>query len=144
MIPMLLRPLLSADYEAVMALWTSVEGMGISEADSRASVERFLDRNPGLSFVAEIEGLVAGAVLCGHDGRRGFLYHLAVAPHHRRKGIGSALANRCLAALQALSIDKCHLFVFNDNLEAHEFWEALGWAQRNDLIMMSCGTALKS
>ncbi|HYO13072.1 MAG TPA: GNAT family N-acetyltransferase, partial [Thermoanaerobaculia bacterium] len=71
------------------------------------------------------------------DGRRGDLHHLAVAPSHRRRGIGAALAGRCLEALAEQGIFKCHLFVRVDNPEARAFWKRVGWTVRDDVVMMS-------
>lgn len=124
-------------YAAVFALWKSTEGLTLRDADSREAIGRYLERNPGLSFVAFDEETLVGAVLCGHDGRRGYLQHLAVAPGHRRRGIGAALAERCLAALVEQGIFKCHLFVRTDNLEARAFWERVGWTVREDILFLS-------
>ena len=125
------------DYQTVAALWQSIEGIGLSAADEPKNIARYLDRNPGLSLVAVDEGRLIGAVLCGHDGRRGFIHHLAVAPGFRRKGVGKALVNRCLENLAAEEIGKCHLFVFADNMEAVLFWEGVGWHSREELQIFS-------
>ncbi|MGA2481208.1 MAG: GNAT family N-acetyltransferase [Spirochaetia bacterium] len=132
-----MRELTIADYEAVYELWRSCEGIGLSEADRKENIAFFLSRNPGLSFVAEVNGALAGAPLCGSDGRRGFLYHLAVAPAHRRAGIGSLLVHACLRALDAIGMRKCHIFVLADNLEGRRFWQRIGWQERTTLVVMS-------
>jgi len=132
-----IRELTLSDYDAVLALWQSSEGVGLSDADSRAAIGRYLARNPGLSFTAWDGDELAGAILCGHDGRRGYVHHLAVRPSHRRQGLGKALAARCLDALAAEGIDKCHLFVFANNADAMAFWESVGGALRVDLKVMS-------
>ncbi len=132
-----IRELTLSDYDAVLALWQSSEGVGLSDADSRAAIGRYLARNPGLSFTAWDGDELAGAILCGHDGRRGYVHHLAVRPSHRRQGLGKALAARCLDALAAEGIDKCHLFVFANNADAMAFWESVGWSLRVDLKVMS-------
>lgn len=127
-----------ADYDEVYTLWEATEGVGLSSADSREAIARYLARNPGMSFVArDAQGSLVGAVLCGHDGRRGFLHHLAVKPGCRRQGLGRALAERCLVALTGEGIDKCHLFVFKENQNGRAFWEKLGWAERTTLVIMS-------
>jgi ribosomal protein S18 acetylase RimI-like enzyme len=126
-----------ADYDAVLALWRAADGVVLREVDDRAPVERYLARNPGLSFVATDAGRVVGAVLCGTDGRRGYLQHLAVAPGHRGRGIGRALAARAVAALAAASTDKCHLMVLPANAGARAFWARLGWVERSDILLMS-------
>jgi N-acetylglutamate synthase len=130
-------PMAMTDYEDVLLLWQASEGVGLSEADAPARICSYLERNPELSFVAREGTLLAGAVLCGHDGRRGFIHHLAVHPSYRRRGLGRRLVEQCLHALADAGIDKCHLFVFHKNIGAVAFWERLGWQQRLDLITMS-------
>ena len=125
------------DYEAAYALWSSSEGIGLSEADSRPNIAAYLARNPGSSFVAEADGRLVGAVLCGSDGRRGFLHHLAVAPTARRAGIGKALVEECLAALGRQGLRKCHIFVIAANEEGKKFWTRIGWVERRTLVVMS-------
>ncbi|MGD2155652.1 MAG: GNAT family N-acetyltransferase [Anaerolineales bacterium] len=125
------------DYDEVYDLWKNSEGIGLSDADSRDGITNFLERNPDLSFVARDGGQLVGAALCGHDGRRGYIHHLAVAKSHRRQGIGRSLVGRCMFALMRIGIPKCHLFVFGDNEEAIEFWQKVGWTERVELMMMS-------
>ncbi len=132
-----IAPFLPADYAAVMALWCNTEGLTLREADSREAITRYLARNPGLSFVARDDGQLVAAVLVGTDGRRGYLQHLAVAPSHRGRGLGRALAERAVETLEALGIAKCHLMVRQDNVAARAFWEHLGWSQRADITLMS-------
>lgn len=136
-----IREMTIEDYPRVHVLWKASEGIGLSEADERPAIESYLRRNPGMSFVAaehagEAEEIVA-AVLCGHDGRRGFIHHLAVRSDRRRLGLGRLLAQRCIDALQGAGIGKCHLFVFRRNRAAIEFWAETGWAERGDLVIMS-------
>lgn len=130
-------PFTIQDYDEVYTLWQATPGVGLSAADQRESIAAYLERNPGLSFVARVEGRLAGAVLCGSDGRRGYLHHLAVAPEFRHQGIGAALAETCLARLKAEGIEKCHLFVFTGNAGGRAFWERVGWELRDDLVIMS-------
>jgi ribosomal protein S18 acetylase RimI-like enzyme len=127
------------DYPAIYALWQATEGIGLSQADSKENIARYLASNPGMSFCAWDGERLAGAVLCGTDSRRGFLHHLAVENAHRHKGIGRLLVERCLATLREAGITKCHLFVFQDNREAIDFWKRCGWVQRKELILMSKG-----
>jgi ribosomal protein S18 acetylase RimI-like enzyme len=136
-----IREMTIDDYAAAAVLWAAVEGVGLSQADSPAGIAQYLRRNPGLSFVAHDNGQLVGAVLCGHDGRRGYLHHLAVAESHRGRGIGRTLVYRCLDALRSIGIAKCHLFVFATNYAAIGFWESSGWERRNDLVVMSRYTA---
>jgi putative acetyltransferase len=125
------------DYDLVRALWEASAGVGLSDADSRESIESYLTRNPGMSFVAYEDGTLVGAVLCGHDGRRGLLHHLAVARSHRGQGVGRHLADCCLEALRAEGITKAHLFVYHNNHGGVAFWKELGWHERTELRMMS-------
>ena len=108
-----------------------------SEVDYKDAIDHCLDHNPGLSFVARDDKKLVGAVLCGHDGRRGYIDHLAVRKSHRRQGIGSALVTRCVYNLMRIGIRKWHLFVLEDNQPAIAFWKELGWAQRVELVTMS-------
>ena len=132
-----IRPFHSADYDEVTTLWSRTEGLTLREADSREAIASYLARNPGLSFVAREGGRLVGAVLAGTDGRRGYLQHLAVAPSHRGRGLGRALAERSVEALGLLGIAKCHLMVRAENAQAKGFWEHLGWIERADVMLMS-------
>ncbi len=125
------------DYAEVAALWERTEGVGLDEdSDCAEKTRLYLERNPGLSFVARVEGEVVGAVLCGHDGRRGYLHHLAVGHSRRRAGIGRMLVERCLAGLRSVGIPKCNIFVFGENEAGNAFWRATGWVGRDDLFLM--------
>jgi len=132
-----IREMTIQDFEPVLALWQASEGIGLSDSDSRESIASFLERNPGLSFLARKGDLLLGAVLCGHDGRRGYIHHLAVNQSHRHQGIGKALVDYCLNSLKLAGIQKCHLFVFHDNYDAISFWMKCGWTKRIDLVVMS-------
>jgi N-acetylglutamate synthase len=125
------------DYPDVTDLWRNTAGVGLSTADTLEAISAYLARNPGHSFVARDNAQLAGAVLCGHDGRRGYLYHLAVRPAYRRQGIGQALVEHCLERLKAIGIDKCHIFVYAANQDGQAFWERTGWVLRTNLVLMS-------
>lgn len=127
------------DYEAVYGLWKNTPGLGLSRADSQGSMDLFFTQNPGLSLVAEKEGQIIGTILCGQDGRRGYLYHLTIRKEERRMGLGRRLIDRALERLKALGINKCHLFVFRENQEGIDFWKGLGWEERLDIQVMSKG-----
>jgi len=121
------------DYDAVLDLMKRTPGVTVRDADSRESTARYLERNPGLSFVAEAEGALAGCVMCGHDGRRGYLQHLVVAPEHRRQGLAASLVERCLSGLEQEGIVKCHLDVIKTNTAAAQYWSGQGWSLRTDI-----------
>jgi ribosomal protein S18 acetylase RimI-like enzyme len=135
--PFTIREMTIADYEDVLALWRATPGLGLSEADGRQPIARFLQCNRGLSFVALAAGETAGAVLGCTDGRRGYLHHLAVAPERRRLGMGRALVERSLAAMRERGLRRCHIFVYADNRDGREFWERTGWFERKDLVLYS-------
>jgi N-acetylglutamate synthase len=118
-----------------MALWKSTPGVRATESPEEFC--RILIRNPGLSCVARDGDELVAAILCCHDGRRGYLYHLAVAESHRRQGIARAMVDRCLALLTQLGISRCTLFVVADNEEGAAFWKRTGWRERVDLRAMA-------
>ncbi len=133
-----IRKMAIADFNKVLALWKSVEGVGLDRGiDSKGGVKRFLARNPGLSFVALDGTEIVGAALCGTDGRRGYIHHLAVRPSRRRRHLGRQLVAHCLAALKRTGINKCHIFIFKENRSAIAFWKKIGWRGRKDLRIMS-------
>ena len=125
------------DYENVYTLWESTPGIGLSEADSREGIAKFLVANPGRCFVALSDEEVVGAVMCGCDGRRGYLHHLAVRMDYRGQGIGRKLVEECMVALRAIGIAKAHIFVIKDNESGKAFWREVGWQEREDLTVMS-------
>ncbi len=122
------------DYEGVAGLWHTIKGFAIrSIDDSEAGVAKFLKRNPTTSVVARYKGEVVGAILCGHDGRRGCLYHVCVREDMRRKGIGKAMVVKCMEALKAEEISKVSLIAFTKNDVGNAFWKEIGWTERLDL-----------
>lgn len=120
-----------ADYDGVVALWRSCAGLG--QVETRDELTAYLERNPGLSVVAREADRVVGAVLCGHDGRRGYLYHLAVAPAVRGRGLARRIVTRCLDRLHALGIGRCTIHLYVDNADGERFWRQAGWRERTDL-----------
>ncbi len=128
------RTMTIEDYDKVYALWMSISGFAIrSIDDSRAGVEVFLKRNPTTSVVALKGERVVGAILCGHDGRRGCLYHVCVAEDMRMKGIGKSMVVFCMEALRAEKINKVSLIAFTKNDIGNAFWRQIGWTKREDL-----------
>ncbi|MEY2427293.1 MAG: N-acetylglutamate synthase [Verrucomicrobiota bacterium] len=120
------------DYESVHRLWNASEGMSLGEDDTRDGIALYLQRNPRSCFVALDGTEIAGVVLCGHEGRRGILRHLAVRPDYRKKGIATALIRACLEALSAEGIKKCNIFVMDDNKAGLQFWEHIGFYRLDD------------
>lgn len=130
-----------ADCDEVLALWGRTEGVGLNEGDTQEGITAYLARNPGLSQIARCGGRIIGAVLCGHDGRRGYLHHLAVEPAFRGRGLGSAIVETCLSRLAAAGISKCNLFVYADNEQGARFWIRNGWTERRELKVLSKATS---
>ena len=122
------------DYEGVYALWKKIKGFGIrSIDDSKEGVARFLKRNPTTSVVAEKDGRIVGSILCGHDGRRGCLYHVCVGEDYRRHGIGKRMVVFAMKALKEEKINKVSLIAFTENDIGNAFWNTIGWTERLDL-----------
>ncbi len=132
-----IREMSIGDYENTIVLLRDAEGVRLRAVDSREGVERYLRRNAGLSFVAEDGDRIIGCIMCGHDGRRGYLQHLLVSSAHRRKGIGKALVERCLEKLKQLGISKAHIDVLTSNEAAASFWKKRGWQKREDIYRFS-------
>lgn len=133
-----LRVMAAEDFPQVDALWQKTEGMGLDPVmDGCESVCAYLQKNPGMSWVAVCGERIIGTVLAGTDGRRGYLMHLAVEKLFRGRGLGRALVDHSVQALAAAGIYKVHIFVFNQNIEGQAFWQRLGWQGRDDLLMFS-------
>jgi len=124
-------------YEQVIELWKKCEGIGLSGADSREGIRKYLEHNPDMSLIARDVDCIVGSILCGHDGRRGYIHHLAVSPECRRQGIGRKLVEKSVVVLQAWGIQKVHLFIFNENDNGIAFWEQIGWTFRQDIGVIS-------
>ena len=130
-----IRLMTAADYPQVYALWRCTPGMGLNNLDdSEEGITHYLQRNPTTCFVTEEAGALVGTVLSGHDGRRAFIYHLAVAASYRRQGVGKALVEAALEALRAEGIHKAALVVMANNTAGNAFWEQLGFTTRPDLV----------
>lgn len=129
-----IRTMTVEDYENVSSLWMTIKGFGIrSIDDSKEGVERFIKRNPTTSVVAEKDGKIVGAILCGHDGRRGTLYHVCVHENYRRRGVGKAMVVFCMEALKKEHINKVSLIAFKSNQIGNSFWHHESWDFREDL-----------
>lgn len=123
------------DYDKTYQLWTNTKGMGMrSLDDSFEGIEKFLKRNPTTNYIAQVGNKIIGVILCGHDGRRGYIYHTAVNSAYRGKGIGGELVNTVLEALKKEEINKVALVVFDSNDLGNKFWQSHGFDKRDDLI----------
>ena len=115
------------DYDEAIELWKQVEGVEIAEGDSKDDIAKYLSRNPGLSRAAFLNDKLIGVALCGHDGRRGLIYHVAVDPARQQKGIGRRLVDDCVAGLRSVGLKRVLILVAGDNDAAHAFWRRCGW-----------------
>lgn len=122
-----IRQMKITDYPGVCSLWEKSEGLYLDDSDSQEAISFYLKRNHGICFVACEGERIIGTVLCGHDGRRGILRHLAVDNTHRHKGIAKALVNRSMSALAKAGIKRCTAFVLDENVEGLKFWQHIGW-----------------
>ncbi|MDD2972528.1 MAG: GNAT family N-acetyltransferase [Lachnospiraceae bacterium] len=130
----MVRTMTIDDYDMVYALWMQIKGFAIrSIDDSRVGVDRFLKRNPTTSVVAMEDSRVVGAILCGHDGRRGCMYHVCVDPAYRLRGIGKSMVVFAMQALKEEHVSKVSLIAFTENDIGNAFWHDIGWTQRLDL-----------
>ena len=130
----MIRTMKAGDYEGVYSLWMSIKGFAMrSIDDSREGVERFLARSPKTSVVALEGGKIVGAILCGHDGRRGCMYHVCVHEDYRMRGIGKAMVVFAMEALKKEEISKVSLIAFTQNDVGNAFWNRIGWTKREDL-----------
>ena len=131
---MTVRTMTIDDYTGVHNLWMTIKGFAIrSIDDSREGVERFLKRNPTTSVVAIEDGKIVGSILCGHDGRRGCLYHVCVHEDYRMRGIGKSMVVHCMKELEKEKISKVSLIAFTKNDIGNAFWKEIGWTKREDL-----------
>ena len=132
---MKVRTMTINDYERVYSLWLNTQNMGLNNLDdSKDGIAGYLARNPNTCFVAEKDGNIIGVILSGHDGRRGFIYHVAVVQNEQRQGIGTALFKMAMSALEREGINKVALVVFRKNEKGNAFWESQGFSPRNDLV----------
>jgi len=129
----IIREMKVEDWQQMINLWQTTEGIGLGRSDTIEGLERFLNRNKGMSFVCEIDGKIVATIMCGHDGRRGFIYHLAVAKNFRSQGIGKRLVEKALQELRMQGIHKCHIFVMKDNEKGKDFWSKVGFQKRSDI-----------
>ncbi len=131
----IIRVMVISDYQKVYDLWASTPGMGMNPVDdSFQGIEKFLKRNPNTNFVAEDSGRIIGVILCGHDGRRGHIYHTAVSQNCRKRGIGHRLTEAAMEALKSEGIAKATLVAFETNHLGNSFWESEGFTKREDLV----------
>jgi N-acetylglutamate synthase len=127
-------PLTPLDYDQALALWRRCNGIEVAEGNDRESFTCYLERNPGLSHAATQAGAIVGATLCGHDGRRGLVYHLAVSPEHRGQGLGRKILELGLSGLSNCGITRVIILVGKDNAQGQEFWISQGFDHIADAL----------
>ena len=132
-----IRPMTIEDYDEVYAMWLITSRRALSSADERGQIERYLKRNEGLSQVAVEDGKIVGTVLAGHDGRRGFIHHMAVLPAYRRRHIGHALVQKAIEMITSEGIEKTHIFCYQNNETGQKFWSDFGFVKRDDVFVFS-------
>lgn len=122
------------DYEKLFEMWQSTPNMGLrSLDDSKEGISFFLKRNPNTNFVAYDDNKLIGAILSGHDGRRGYIYHTVVLPEYRRQGIATNLVDMAVKALQEEGITRVCLNVMETNEQGKKFWIDRGWEKKDFL-----------
>lgn len=134
---MIIREMTIDDYDEVYEMWQITTKRALSKADERDQMERYLKHNAGMSQVAVVDGKIVGTVLAGHDGRRGFIHHMAVLPEFRRKKIGHALAQTAIQKIRKQGIDKTHIFCYQNNETGQSFWRDFGFEKREDVFVYS-------
>ena len=130
-------PMSIDEYDEMYAMWESIPGIALSKADSKENIDAYLLRNQGQSYVCRANGKMVGTILCGNDGRRVYIHHMAVAPEHRRHGIATKLVQLALDAQRECGMTKCHLFIFTQNDSGKSFWRKIGFGERHDICIMS-------
>lgn len=135
--PMKLSRLASSDYENALTFWRRARGMGTTGIETTERLASFLKRNPGLSFKITDRDEIIGTILCGHDGRRGYLHHLAIAPAYTDQNVARTLIDRSLRSLERHGIRRCHIFISAQNKGGQEFWKSVDWDEQGDLTVFS-------
>lgn len=134
---MKLSQLSPVDFDETLSLWDSTLAMGMSGLEDASVLATFFAHNPGLSFKVTDRDRIVGTILCGHDGRRGFLHHLAVAPGYSGRKVGKTLLDRTLSGLEHLGIERCHIFVASGNRNGREAWKSTDWEKQKKLAIFT-------
>jgi ribosomal protein S18 acetylase RimI-like enzyme len=122
-----------ADFADVYKLWAqSGPGVRLGRSDQPGEIVKKMGRDPDLFLVAQAGDQIVGTVLGGYDGRRGLVYHLAVANSYQRLGIGKTLMRALETRLRSKGCIRCYLLVTKDNPQGMRFYESSGW-ERMDL-----------
>ena len=128
----MIRTMQIEDYDEVYALWKTIHGFAIrSVDDSFEGIAKFLKRNPTTSVVAVADNKIVGTILCGHDGRCGYFYHVCVHQDFRKENVGEQMVEAAKVRLQDEDICRVNLVAFKKNVAGNAFWQKLGWNERD-------------
>ena len=133
-----IRPGRSGDVDAVLALWREADAEP-THTDDAAGLTTLLERDPDALLVAVDEDRVVGSVIAGWDGWRGSIYRLAVAPGHRRHGLGRRLLGAAEDRFRAAGARRCQAIVVQTDGQATAFWRASGWTEQSERIRFVSG-----
>lgn len=125
------------DFEEIYKFWSSIQGLNLNKADEKESINTYLLHNPNQSYVCKLSNKIIGTIMCGNDGRRAFIYHLAVLPEYRRKGIATELVRLAIDMQKQLGIDKCAIFILNENVYGKNFWSNVGFSKVQEAEVMA-------
>jgi len=116
------------DYPQAARLWQAqTKGVRYGRSDVPEEIEKIIQRDPDLFLIADVDGTLAATIIGAFDGRRGHIYHLAVAESHRRRGIAQALLTEIEKRLIAKGAIRAILVVFANNAEARALYEKNNW-----------------
>ena len=125
------------DFDEIYKLWSSIQGLNLNKADEKESVSAYLLHNPNQSYVCKLSNKIIGTIMCGNDGRRAFIYHLAVLPEYQRKGIATELVRLAIDMQKQVGIDKCAISILNENVYGKNFWSNLGFSKVQEAETMA-------
>ena len=117
-------------YSELIDFWKSCEGIYLSDDDEYDNLEIYLKRNRKSNFIVVYENEIIGTIKSSHDGRRGYIHHLAVKKEFRKQGIARELVNKCIEIIRAGGVHKYRIFVLDSNEGALKFWKQLGFKEQ--------------
>lgn len=125
------------DFDEIYKFWSSIQGLNLNKADEIESINTYLLHNPNQSYVCKLSNKIIGTIMCGNDGRRAFIYHLAVLPEYRQQGIATELVRLAIDIQKQLGIDKCAIFILNENVYGKNFWSNVGFIKVQEAEVMT-------
>ena len=124
-------------FQKIEKFWEETDGIKLTIGDTESELDKYLKRNKGMSFICMNGDDLIGTILCGHDGRRGFIYHLAVCKNFRKENIATTLIEMSLGQLRSAGIKRCMIMADEVNESGKSFWLKMNWRKRDDLKMFS-------